>query len=97
MGTRVGPREALALGLVNEVVPEDQLEEAIQRYADYYANAPTVAIGLIKKMLNQAGQLSLEEMLELEAANQDIAAATNDHTEGIQAFTEKRVPTFKGN
>ena len=97
MGTRVGPKEALALGLVNEVVPDDQLQTAVQRYTDYYAHAPTVAIGLIKQMLNQAGQLSLEEMLELEAKNQDVAAATNDHAEGIRAFTEKRTPTFKGN
>ena len=97
MGTRVGPKEALALGLVNEVVPNDQLDAAVQRYVDYYANAPTVAIGLIKQMLNQAGQRSLEEMLELEATNQDIAAATNDHAEGIQAFVEKRTPTFNGN
>ena len=97
MGTRVGPREALALGLVNEVVPDDQLEAAVQRYVDYYAHAPTVAVGLIKQMLNQAGQLTLEEMLELEATNQDLAAATNDHAEGIRAFTEKRTPTFNGN
>ena len=97
MGTRVGAREALALGLVNEVVLDDQLEKAVQRYTNYYANAPTVAVGLMKRMLNQAGHLSLEEMLELEASNQDIAAATHDHTEGIRAFLEKRTPIFKGN
>ena len=96
MGNRVGAKEALALGLVNEVVPDEQLEEAVQRYVDYYANAPSVAIGLIKKMLNQASALSLEDMLELEAKNQDIAAATEDHAEGIKAFTEKRKPIFKG-
>ena len=96
MGTRVGAREALALGLVNEVVPDDQLNEAIQRYTHYYSRAPTVAVGLIKNMLNQAGQLTLDEMLELEAHHQDLAAATADHAEGIRAFAEKRVPEFSG-
>ena len=96
MGTRVGSREALALGLVNEVVPDDQLAEAVQRYAHYYANAPTVAVGLIKKMLNQTGPMTLEQMLELEATNQDIAASTDDHAEGIRAFLEKRKPLFNG-
>jgi 2-(1,2-epoxy-1,2-dihydrophenyl)acetyl-CoA isomerase len=96
MGTRVGASEALLLGLVNEVVPHAQLDAAVQRYVDHYANAPTVAVAVIKEMLNQAGQLSLEEMLELEAKNQDIAATTADHAEGIRAFTEKRKPIFNG-
>ena len=96
MGTRVGAREALALGLVNEVVPGEQLEEAIQRYTNYYANAPTVAVGLIKNLLNQAGHRTLEEMLEREAENQDVAAATQDHAEGMRAFAEKRAPRFTG-
>ncbi len=97
MGTRVGASEALLLGLVNEVVPHAQLNEAVQRYVDYYANAPTVAVAVMKEMLNQAGQLSLEQMLELEAQNQDIAATTADHAEGIRAFAEKRKPIFNGN
>ncbi len=96
MGTRIGARDALALGLVNEVAADDLLDDAVQRYVDYYANAPSVAIGLIKGMLNDASSLSLEEMLELEAKNQDIAAASQDHAEGIQAFMEKRKPVFTG-
>ncbi len=94
MGTRVGASEALLLGLVNEVVPHAQLDEAVQRYVNHYANAPTVAVAVIKEMLNQAGQLSLEEMLELEAKNQDIAATTADHAEGIRAFIEKEKTYF---
>ena len=96
MGTKVSATDALTLGLVNQVVPAEQLDEATQRYVHYYANAPSVAVGLMKKMLNQATQLSLEETLELEAVHQDTAAQTQDHQEGVQAFLEKRTPKFVG-
>lgn len=96
MGTRLSAQEALALGLVNKVVPEDQLDAAVQQYVQYYLNAPTRAVGMIKKLLNQSYNSSLEEVLEQEAQWQDVAAATEDHQEGIQAFLEKRKPHFKG-
>ncbi|CAN5141641.1 2-(1,2-epoxy-1,2-dihydrophenyl)acetyl-CoA isomerase PaaG [soil metagenome] len=96
MGSKITAREALNIGLVNNVVPHSQLSEAVKTYTDYYENAPTKSIGLIKKMLNKSSYYSLEEMLEYEAYCQDIAGATEDHKEGVKAFMEKRKPEFKG-
>lgn len=97
MGSRVYGAEAKALGLVNESVPLDDLDKAIEKYLEYYSNAPTKAIGLIKKMLNKSTTSSLNEMLEYEAHMQEIAGSTSDHKEGVAAFLEKRKANFKGN
>lgn len=97
MGTQVSAREALNLGLINKVVPADQLHEAVKVYSDYYAKAPTKSIGIIKKMLNKSQQATLEEMLEYEAYCQEIAGNSLDHKEGVTAFIEKRKPNFSGN
>jgi 2-(1,2-epoxy-1,2-dihydrophenyl)acetyl-CoA isomerase len=96
MGSRVKAKEALELGLVNKVVPAGQLDSAVKEYTDYFANAPTRAIGLIKKMLNKSATSSLEEMLEYEAYCQEIAGNTLDYQEGVKAFLEKRKPVFLG-
>ena len=96
MGSRVKAPEALELGLVNKVVPADLLDDAVASYTDYYASAPTRAVGIMKKMLNKSGNSSLEEMLEYEAWCQEIAGNTEDYEEGVNAFLEKRKPKFKG-
>ncbi len=97
MGTRISAQEAYDFGMVNRVVPVTQLDDTVQQFVAYYLKAPTVAIGLMKRLLNQSLQKPLEEMLEYEAQWQDIAAATKDHQEGIRAFLEKRKPNFSGN
>jgi 2-(1,2-epoxy-1,2-dihydrophenyl)acetyl-CoA isomerase len=96
MGTRVKAKEALEIGLINKVVSADQLDAAVKEYADYYATAPTKAIGLIKKMLNKSATASLEDMLEYEAYAQEIAGSSQDYKEGVSAFLEKRKPLFQG-
>ena len=96
MGSRIKGKEAYELGLVNKVVPADQLDDAVKAYTDYYAQAPTKAIGLMKKMLNKSGNATLDEMLEYEAYCQEIAGNSEDYKEGVSAFLEKRKAAFKG-
>lgn len=96
MGNRISAQQAYEWGMINKVVPHDQLDETVQQYIDYYASAPTKAVGMIKKMLNKAQTASLEEILEYEAYCQEIAGNTADHQEGVSAFLEKRKPQYQG-
>ncbi|QSE98927.1 enoyl-CoA hydratase/isomerase family protein [Fulvivirga lutea] len=96
MGTRVKGKEAFEMGLVNKVVPLSELDAAVKEYTDFYASAPTKAIGMMKKMLNKAGNSSLDEMLDYEAYCQEIAGSSEDYKEGVNAFLEKRKANFKG-
>ena len=96
MGSKVKAEEALTLGLINKVVPASELDEAVKLYTDYFANAPTKSIGLIKKMLNKSSTSTLDEMLDYEAWCQQIAGSSEDYKEGVKAFLEKRKPQFKG-
>jgi len=95
-GRIVGAKECLELGLVSKIVPPTELDFVVNQTAKIYAKSATKAIGLIKKVLNQSYHSTLEQMLELEAVNQDIAGKTNDFMEGITAFLEKKLPDFKG-
>jgi 2-(1,2-epoxy-1,2-dihydrophenyl)acetyl-CoA isomerase len=96
MGSKVTAEQAASLGLVNKVVPAHQLDNTVSHYTEYFATAPTKAIGLIKKMLNKSTHATLDEMLDYEAYCQEIAGSSEDYKEGTAAFREKRKPRFEG-
>jgi len=88
--------QALAMGLVNRVVPLPKLMAEARELANRLAQLPTVAIGQAKRQLNLALSADLETVLEEEARGQQLASATADHKEGVAAFLEKRPPNFQG-
>ncbi len=96
MGSKVTASQALDWGMVNAVAPLEELDQLVKQYTDYYAQAPTKAIGMMKRMLNKSYGSSLKEVLQFEAHYQDQAGATKDHKEGVAAFSEKRSPQFRG-
>ena len=95
-GRKVPADEALRIGLVNQVVPDQELNTATMKLAGKLASMPTRGIGLTKRAFNRSWTAGLEDQLEYEAYLQTTAATTADHIEGVTAFLEKRQPQFKG-
>lgn len=88
--------QALALGIVNRVVPDDALEMETMAIARRLADGPAVTLGYMKKNLNAAESGSLEEVFDLEAMHHSRCSQTEDHKEAARAFVEKRKPVFQG-
>ena len=93
----VTAEQALACGLVNKVVPAEQvLAEALAMAAEL-VKMPPLALALTKRAVNRSLETpSLDEQMEYEAQLQEILGRTKDHAEGVSAFLEKRPAQFKG-
>ncbi len=92
----VDAQTAERIGLVNRVVPVDDLAAETAALAAKLAQAAPIALALAKRALNRAFESGLEEALEYEAQLQSIAGRSHDHAEGVAAFAEKRPPRFTG-
>jgi 2-(1,2-epoxy-1,2-dihydrophenyl)acetyl-CoA isomerase len=95
-GETLSAERAAAIGLINRVIPADSLAAEARTLALRLAQAPTAAIGRIKKMLNASSSNDLATQLRLEHELQIESGRGDDFREGVTAFFEKRPPRFSG-
>jgi 2-oxoglutaroyl-CoA hydrolase len=95
-GRRIGAAEALAAGLVTEVVPAAELDAAVARLVDELRALSPLALAMAKRVLNLAYEAPLATGLELEGLAYGLLRSSHDFREGVEAFGEKRPPRFEG-
>lgn len=95
-GDVIGARQAAEMGMINRVVPDDELMGQALDLAEKLAQAPTAAIGRTKELLEASATNDYGGQLELERKAQLQSGLTKDFREGVAAFIEKRPPKFTG-
>jgi enoyl-CoA hydratase/carnithine racemase len=95
-GDILSAHEAERIGVVNRVVPDDELDGFVDEWAERLAAGPPLALQMTKKMLSNAFSQGLAEALDAEAASQTVNLRSKDTREGVAAFMEKRKPVFRG-
>jgi len=93
---RVMADEALSLGMVNQVVTDQDLHATTMALAEKLASGPRVAFRYMKRNMNAALSLSLSQVMDMEALHHTRCGETEDHRAAARAFVEKRPPVFKG-
>ncbi len=96
-GDMIDAREALACGLVSQVLPDAELLDAARALAARIAANPAHSVRMTRRLLWESRESPLETVLEMAAAMQAAAHGTADHAEAVAAFLEKRSPRFTGN
>ena len=95
-GRMLGAAEALAWGLVDEVVEPDALRRRVQHYAEDLAAKPAAALAAIRRTITLGGGVSFEDGMALELETATALADTADFAEGVDAFLNKRAPRWAG-
>ena len=95
-GRRIDAEEALAIGLVTEVVPPAQLDSAVTRLIDELRALSPLALALGKRVLNHAYDGPIGLGLEVEGLAYGLLRSSDDFREGVEAFDQKRPPKFQG-
>jgi len=96
IGDALNAQDALKYGLVNRVVPHDQLLPATMQIAEKLAANPPLAVRAIKELAIRSQHLPLYDGLRLEQAIQSVLRQSEDAREGPRAFAEKRAPVYRG-
>jgi len=95
-GRVIDATKACDWGLVNKVVSSEQLLASALELAGEMAQGPPLALAMLKNIINRAQDIDFATLLEEEALAQDICLQTEDHSEGVRAFFEKRKAQFAG-
>lgn len=95
-GRMIDAREAETFGMINKVIPPDQLDDEVRLVAQSLATGPTKALELTKRLLNRSWELDLNTMIEFELMATAMCFQTEDHRECVRAFLDKRSPEFRG-
>ncbi len=96
LGEKVSAENAAQMGMIYKVVDDEFLQNESMLIAQTLSVMPTKGLGLTKKLFNMGQHTDLDKQLQNEGALQVQAANTEDYKEGVNAFLEKRKPTFKG-
>ena len=96
MNQPISAQRALEMGLVNRLVPADELERHATELAARLASGPTVAFGKVKALMDASWSSDLASQLDAETDAISDIALTHDFQEGVTAFVEKRAPKFRG-
>jgi 2-(1,2-epoxy-1,2-dihydrophenyl)acetyl-CoA isomerase len=95
-GDALSATDAERLGLVNRVVPDEELEKTARAWAERLAAGPTRALALTKQLVNASLDTDRATAFAAEAAAQEINMTTRDAQEGVRAFVERRSPEYRG-
>ncbi len=95
-GDIIDAHEALRIGLVTAVVPDDRLLEETRRFCQRFVDGPPLAISLAKSAVYRGLDMSFENALNYAGTAEAITLTSEDHKEGARAFLEKRRPVFRG-
>ena len=95
-GDALSATDAERLGLVNRVVPDEELEKTARAWAERLATGPTRALALTKQLVNASLDTDRATAFAAEAAAQEINMTTRDAQEGVRAFVERRSPDYQG-
>jgi enoyl-CoA hydratase/carnithine racemase len=92
----ISATQAAELGLINKVVPDEQLDAFVDDWARRLADGPPLALSMTKRLLNNGSQVTMAQALEDEARAQTVNFFSADTAEAMRAFVEKREPRFEG-
>ena len=96
LGDKISAQEAERLGMIYKYFPDDSFDAEVEKITSKLAKMPTKGLGLTKRALNLSLTNGLDTQLDIEEHLQAEAGESDDYNEGVNAFLEKRKPTFVG-